>query len=1119
VALEILIGADINRSLLESVVGGGYYPLLRCGLPPGSPIERSISDVLGGIELSKMIGEARDANTPEAQGLNSRIVAGVTQLISAQHESGGWTWSGNASVGEPDSQLSARIMWALSSARDAGHAVPNDSFEKGKAYLQSSFAGQSDLDRQTVLLHAMSVCGCGDFSFANRLYRERNRLSPSGLVHLALTLAALNHQEMAVELIELNLRVPIDPQSSIAAEDRRRTVPSMRNAVELQAMYLLALQTVKPDHVDVGKLAKTLLAARIGSRWPVEKSNGPAIAALARWHARSRHISQKYTLTVSVNDREIETLTIDPSQDGSRRLTIPRDVLNAPDRNGKPHRVEFKLDGRATFSYSAVLTGFVAADKIASTTKDLVVTRQYEPAHRTFEGQSVPRGFGVVEGSYQSFINPLTQLPVGERGEVTLQPRRLNTSQMNGNYDYLVLTEQLPAGCTVLEGSVTGAFDRYEIEPGQITFYLGNQQHPGDIHYTLIGYVPGDFLAPPSILRSFYEPSQFAIAQAATLSVLEAGAKTNDEYRLTPDELYRLGQGEFENQNFETAHQHLTMLYEHWVLDAEVSKNVVQWLFTASLAKDNHADIVKYFEVLKEKFPDVELTFEDILRVAKSYREFGEYERGYLVYRATVEGSFERESQVAGFLDGRGEFVRSVQTMERLLRDYPAESYVATASYALAQETYRRAPKASEDVKLKAAGLTRVHLIDAAVDMLDHFVTGWPEDPANDQASFALATALIDLEQYAAAITRSEKYAQRYPNSRLLDSFWYMIGYCHFELEHPQEALEMCRKVAEAQISVPETGGTRQADNHDEAIYIMGQIYHSLGQAANAIAEYMKVEDRFADATEAIKFFSRKEIALDEVTTIKPDEVKQVELRFRNIAEAAIKVYRIDLLKFGLMQRNLDRITAINLAGIKPYHEETVKLGDGKDFRDRTHSLKLPLKGEGAYLIVCRGENQYASGLALVSPLQLLVQEDATSGRVRVSVKDTTDDSFVNDVHVKVIGSANDDFVSGDTDLRGLFIADDIQGTSTVIAVHDATRYAFYRGKQVMQPVAEVPAINAAPSAEAEPQPAAEKPMSGKESLRDNLFNTNSTFQLEQKGNYEGLLNNDRSGVKSKEAF
>ena len=67
-----------------------------------------------------------------------------------------------------------------------------------------------------------------------------------------------------------------------------------------------------------------------------------------------------------------------------------------------------------------------------------------------------------------------------------------------------------------------------------------------------------------------------------------------------------------------------------------------------------------------------------------------------------------------------------------------------------------------------------------------------------------------------------------------------------------------------------------------EAIYIMVQIYNILGQATQAIAEYAKVKERFADAAEAILFFKRKDISLEEVTTIRPDEPKQIELSFRN---------------------------------------------------------------------------------------------------------------------------------------------------------------------------------------------------------------------------------------------
>ncbi len=55
-------------------------------------------------------------------------------------------------------------------------------------------------------------------------------------------------------------------------------------------------------------------------------------------------------------------------------------------------------------------------------------------------------------------------------------------------------------------------------------------------------------------------------------------------------------------------------------------------------------------------------------------------------------------------------------------------------------------------------------------------------------------------------------------------------------------------------------------------------------------------------------------------------------------------------------------------------------------------------------------------------------------------------------MHVKVIGSANDDFVSGETDLRGVFVADGIRGNSTVIARADGGRYAFRRGSSYLGP-------------------------------------------------------------------
>jgi hypothetical protein len=234
-------------------------------------------------------------------------------------------------------------------------------------------------------------------------------------------------------------------------------------------------------------------------------------------------------------------------------------------------------------------------------------------------------------------------------------------------------------------------------------------------------------------------------------------------------------------------------------------------------------------------------------------------------------------------------------------------------------------------------------------------------------------------------------------------------------------------------------------------------------------------------------------------------------------------------MKFSLLRRNLGGIAAINLAGIRPLHEASVKLGDGLDYRDRTQKLALPLKDEGAYLVVCRGDDLHASGLVLVTPLVVEVQEDAASGRVRTTVKDVKADRYVNNVQVKVIGSSNDDFVAGDTDLRGVFVADGIHGRSTVIARAESSRYAFFRGQKELAMAVPAPgsvekpasaAYGAAtPYASAPSAAPPQQPMSQEKQLLQGLEMQNKGFQGQQMENLKRIYDNKAKGVEVKAAF
>jgi hypothetical protein len=154
----------------------------------------------------------------------------------------------------------------------------------------------------------------------------------------------------------------------------------------------------------------------------------------------------------------------------------------------------------------------------------------------------------------------------------------------------------------------------------------------------------------------------------------------------------------------------------------------------------------------------------------------------------------------------------------------------------------------------------------------------------------------------------------------------------------------------------------------------------------------------------------------------------------------------------------------------------------------------------------------------LVSPLKVEVQEDAPAGRVRVTVKNVVKDDYVSDAHAKVIGSRNNEFISGQADLRGVFVAEGIQGKSTVIAEVADNRYAFYRGETELGPPPQAP--NAPAVAAEKPPEKAGKSLSNEKLLLEQLQGGNRDIQRKQQefldNNYKMPAN---SGVKAQSAF
>jgi len=1036
--MQIMVGPTVERSLLDIVLAPASY-CQREIVRISSNTETLSSDLMASLGIQKLLRLSPDSDGPQAQSLDARIRTTIASLTSAQNNDGGWGWSAGAA--KSDRYVTARVVWSLSLARRAGYAVPDENYKKSTRFLTSQVAATagSDHESKAILLHALCEAGESDFSLANRLYRERPSLSTPALLYLALAFVEMDRKETAGELLAL---VDRRMGGGEAALDQAPAVSLAysQSLVEPRALRALALQAVSPQAPRAKELIDWLLAHRNGHRWSPDKATGPAALALCRWFADSRFEGERYKLTVWVNDHQAKILDMDGAT-ATQVIDVPADLL----AEGK-QRVHFDVEGRGRYTYQVVLAGFVAAEDLKNTTDAWKVERIYTPARLERDGREIARGFGNVRADTKKFRNPLTQLPMGRRGLVELKiERNVATTVPNEHLEYLVVTEPIPSGATVIEQSVRGQFERFEIEPGAITFYIGGRRKIGSLHYELYGYLPGDYRAAPTVVRNVYRLEQMVVSEPKRLTVLPADAKSADPYKLTPQELYELGKLAFKREDWQDAESLLTELVTKWTLTADPYRHTVEMLLDISLELRKPAQIVRYFEIIYEKWPNKQIPIAKVVQIGAAYHEMGEYERSYLTFRATVEDTFMRESGVAGVLAHQGELLRSIDVMQQLLGEYPPEPYVAAAHYSLAQQVYAKAADAADDAKLREAEINRVDLIAAAWRMLEDFLTEYPLDPAADQSSFSAASALLELENYVEAAAACERYAERYAGSDLLDDFWFMIGYSRFAVGQHDDAGKVLRKVVASKSIDKTTGQPTESDNKWPAVYILGQIHHSLGQAADAIREYRLVEDRFPDAKKSIEYFLRKAIRLPEVTTVRPGKPVEVELDFRNVASCDLKVYRIDLMKFALLRQSLGGISRINLAGIEPHQEATIELGDGKDYRDRTHKLSLDLKEEGAYLVVCRGDSLFASGLVLLTPLEVEVQHDAASREVRATVKDATTGKYVHQADVKVIGVGNSDFVSGVTDRRGLLVAQGIVGSPTVIAQAGAGKYAFHR--------------------------------------------------------------------------
>lgn len=963
----------------------------------------------------------------QVQDLEGRLQSLIRFVVTSQNPSswkGGWAFNQKRNV-QPDGLVTAQSLLFLGRAKKAGYPVGETYLKKGIQYLSQAYLQVRDDNARAFYLQVMAELGQGDFAHFNRLYRYRNRLGLYGLARLSLGYLALNRKELAREVAQMILTRPFwKGPRPLTRQNRYSLVPYwVGDPVETLSLCATALIKTGIQSEKIGQAIEVLLQKYSLSQGLSPKGMASLVESVCLYQKKNYETQTRFEMEVRVNDKFQAKFNLTGSSP-AQIIQVPGKFLTTD------NWVDVRVSGKGKYGYWMTLRGFTKGEVAKKQSQKC--WRYYEMAPPQIYSQSLNRGWSVMEGSYKYVYNHTEQLREGDWLWVKV---RFSGFYYSG---YLVVEEPLPPGATVDPASLSGNYDHFEIHPDKIVFTVQKGYNLSYIQYKLYGHLSGTYQVPPTRVYGLYQPWISTWGGEKKLSVLSSSAKKGT-YKFSPNELYEAGRIYFEKKEYKKSLSYLSELFSNYTLRDSYYKETVRMLLYIHLSLGPDKEVVRHFENLKERYPELEIGFEEILKVGEAYIKMEEYERGLYVFRAILESAYLRASKISGDLQSLDKIQEGADVLEKLFWKYPRSLYTGEGLSAYSGLVYQRAAL-EKDKKKKLLGLT--------INLLEKFLLYYPDSPIADELSFSLANAYLDLENLSEVLRIAELRKKLHLGSFYLDDFTYLEGYVSFKKKQFIGSISTFQKLARDLF--PSEKGEGKSSYANLALYLIGQMYHATGNIQEAMGFYKKVSAQYSDAKEVVEFFEQKVLQAEEIHIFGPEEKAQIKLKHRNLKKVDYKVYPVNLLRLYILRRNLSGVTKVNLAGIKPYQEGSFSLEGTQKYEIHKGNFPLPLKDPGAYLVFLKSESLNTSTLVVISSLKLYVQEDAASGRVRVNGLNRKADKPEEKVYIKVIGQGNQKFRSGWTDVRGVFVADDIKGKTTILA-KKGKHYSFFRGTTFLQ--------------------------------------------------------------------
>ncbi len=859
--------------------------------------------------------------------------------------------------------------------------------EKAQNWLtkQQKSLATKHYNSRAIVQMALASSGDADFATCNRLYRERSKMDNVGKAILANVFILLDKNDFTSNLIK---EITKDTKTSRPSE-------AYLNSKTILDSLLINAQIATNQRANI----------TFTHHFTSDIERAIASQSYSKFLQTRKPSNNKPSLTLTLNGK-----TINPKNTIQENLNPGKNEVKIE----SSHQGIFfstELIGRKKLMPSTQVKGFT------------IENRKYFRSKYNFKGIPL-RSRGT---------SPVVHTEIGDIIHVHLKGK-IN----NKNYQDSILTEEIPVGFSYLPGSLRGNHSGARRNGNHLVITYGSLPDRYFLSYTLVAEHPGKWTHNPTLLSFSHNPKITSNNTSNQLIILPKGTKDNSPYQLNRSEHYELAQLYFEAKEYQIAKKHIIAYRKlHQNNEDPNLAKMLLWIETTQDQPDAQL-LADSFEILTERKPDLLIPFDKILKVGKAYRKLGEFERSIDVYTATLEAGYTTDSYVGAALEDQGKFIASVDYQNRLWFLYPDLEEIISSRFALSQQIYSKAAKADSlgiNPNTKKP-YTKKELIELSIKQTKDFLTHSSEHALADDAAFSLANALFAIKGYNELVSHTQKAIINYKDSEHATSFRYMQALAHFWIRNYDQAIKSASAVAKG-----------NSDDKDLAAFITAQIYHAKGMPEKAIQWYKGIEKAYPDAKESMAYFEKKSISLDEVKVLNSGEKFSFKLKYRNIKEAQFQVYRVDLMKLYLREKNLSNIADVNLAGITPKHTLTTKLGNGNDYQEQEKIIELPVNKDGAYLVICRGDYLHTTGLVLITPLKLEVQENPANQKIRVNVSDKKSGEYIDSVHIKAIGFNDSKFKSGETDLRGIWETENITSPTTIIAKDPKGRYAFFQSK------------------------------------------------------------------------